>query len=139
MSAVAEVDELIERYHRALGEFMKGNPEPAKRLWSHRDHALETQRHPDRRVLFRSGVPVTIPGGYGREALKLLARRGLRCARHQSSRLLKESCQPFGRDDEVDHGDFAGDVAPGVRCVGRHVDVIARSRFDPLVAPCFLP
>jgi hypothetical protein len=35
MSAVAEVDELIELYHLALGEFMKGNPEPAKRLGSH--------------------------------------------------------------------------------------------------------
>jgi len=42
MSAVAEVDELIERYHLALGEFMKGNPEPAKRLWSHRGDATLT-------------------------------------------------------------------------------------------------
>jgi ketosteroid isomerase-like protein len=42
MSAVAEVDELIERYHLALGEFMKGNREPAKRLWSHRDDATLT-------------------------------------------------------------------------------------------------
>jgi ketosteroid isomerase-like protein len=31
------VDELIEQYHLALGEFMKGDPEPVKRLWSHRD------------------------------------------------------------------------------------------------------
>ncbi|HJQ29800.1 MAG TPA: nuclear transport factor 2 family protein [Rubrobacter sp.] len=31
------VDELIDQYHLALGEFMKGNPEPAKRLWSHRE------------------------------------------------------------------------------------------------------
>jgi ketosteroid isomerase-like protein len=38
MSAVDDpVDELIEQYQLALGEFMKGNPEPAKRLWSHRD------------------------------------------------------------------------------------------------------
>jgi ketosteroid isomerase-like protein len=36
MTAVADVDELIEKYHLALGEFMKGNPEPVKRLWSHR-------------------------------------------------------------------------------------------------------
>jgi ketosteroid isomerase-like protein len=42
MSAVAEVDELIERYHLALGEFMKGDPEPAKRLWSHRGDATLT-------------------------------------------------------------------------------------------------
>jgi ketosteroid isomerase-like protein len=31
------VKELIEKYHLALGEFMKGDPEPAKRLWSHRE------------------------------------------------------------------------------------------------------
>jgi ketosteroid isomerase-like protein len=35
MAAVDDVDELIERYHLALGEFMKGNPEPAKKLFSH--------------------------------------------------------------------------------------------------------
>jgi ketosteroid isomerase-like protein len=33
------VDELIERYHQALGEFMKGTAEPAKRLWSRREDA----------------------------------------------------------------------------------------------------
>src|SRR5215203_7180669 len=37
MAAVDAVDELIERYRLALGEFMKGNPEPAKELWSHRE------------------------------------------------------------------------------------------------------
>ncbi len=37
MTAEADVDELIEQYHGALGEFMKGNPEPAKGLWSHRE------------------------------------------------------------------------------------------------------
>src|SRR5215213_3712354 len=42
MSAAADVDELIDRYHLALGEFMKGNPEPAKRLWSHREDASLT-------------------------------------------------------------------------------------------------
>ena len=36
MSAVDDVDELIEQYQLALGEFMKGNPEPASKLWSHR-------------------------------------------------------------------------------------------------------
>jgi hypothetical protein len=39
MAAVDDVDELIERYHLALGEFMKGNPKPAKRLWSRREDA----------------------------------------------------------------------------------------------------
>jgi ketosteroid isomerase-like protein len=35
MSAVDEVDQLIERFHQVQGEFVKGNPEPVKQLWSH--------------------------------------------------------------------------------------------------------
>jgi ketosteroid isomerase-like protein len=42
MAAVDDVDELIERYHLALGEFMKGNAQPAKRLWSRREDASLT-------------------------------------------------------------------------------------------------
>jgi uncharacterized protein (TIGR02246 family) len=42
MVALAEVDELIERYQLALGEFMKGDPEPVKRLWSRREDASLT-------------------------------------------------------------------------------------------------
>jgi hypothetical protein len=37
MSAVDDVDELIEQYHLAQGEFLKGNSEPVKKLASHRD------------------------------------------------------------------------------------------------------
>src|ERR687894_763830 len=37
MSTLDDVDQLIEQYHLALGEFMKGNPQPAKHLFSHRD------------------------------------------------------------------------------------------------------
>ncbi len=37
MATVDDVDELIERYHLATGEFLKGNPEPVKELWSHRE------------------------------------------------------------------------------------------------------
>jgi hypothetical protein len=37
MAAVDEVDELIEQYHQALDEFVKGNPEPLKMLYSHRE------------------------------------------------------------------------------------------------------
>src|SRR5215210_646837 len=37
MTAVDDVDQLNEQYHLALGEFLKGNPEPAKDLWSHRE------------------------------------------------------------------------------------------------------
>jgi ketosteroid isomerase-like protein len=42
MAASAEVDELIEKYHQALGEFMKGNPDPVKKLWSRREDASLT-------------------------------------------------------------------------------------------------
>src|SRR5918993_1920637 len=37
MSAVDDVDRLIERYHLALGEFLKGNPEPVKEMVSYKD------------------------------------------------------------------------------------------------------
>jgi hypothetical protein len=36
MGAVRDFDEVLERYHQALGEFAKGNPEPIQRLHSHR-------------------------------------------------------------------------------------------------------
>jgi hypothetical protein len=37
MSAVDDVDELIEQFYLASDEFLKGNPEPVNKLWSHRD------------------------------------------------------------------------------------------------------
>ena len=37
MSTVHEVDALIEQYHLAMGEFLKGNPEPVKKLLSRRE------------------------------------------------------------------------------------------------------
>ncbi len=37
MAALDDVDRLIEQYDLALGEFVKGNPEPVKELFSHRD------------------------------------------------------------------------------------------------------
>jgi ketosteroid isomerase-like protein len=37
MAAVDDVDELIEQWQLAAGEFVKGNPEPVKKLWSHKD------------------------------------------------------------------------------------------------------
>ncbi len=36
MAAADDVDDLIERFHRALDEFVKGHPEPCKELFSHR-------------------------------------------------------------------------------------------------------
>jgi ketosteroid isomerase-like protein len=38
VSAVDDVDQLIEQYQLALGEFMKGNPEPVQNLFSHREY-----------------------------------------------------------------------------------------------------
>ncbi len=35
MATVDDVDELIERSHLALGEIVKGNPEPLKMVYSH--------------------------------------------------------------------------------------------------------
>ncbi len=37
MAAVDDVDELIEQYHLASDEILKGNHEPVKKLWSRRD------------------------------------------------------------------------------------------------------
>ena len=37
MSAANDVDELIERYQLGLGDFMKGDPELVKELFSHRE------------------------------------------------------------------------------------------------------
>src|SRR5260221_12601539 len=32
-----DFDEVVERYQRALGEFVKGDPEPVKMVFSHRE------------------------------------------------------------------------------------------------------
>ncbi len=37
MSAVEDVDRLIERFHQAQAEFVKGDPEPTKELFSRKD------------------------------------------------------------------------------------------------------
>jgi ketosteroid isomerase-like protein len=37
MATVDEIDELIERFNLAQGEFIKGSPEPMNNLFSHRD------------------------------------------------------------------------------------------------------
>ena len=39
MTAVDDVDVLIERYQLALDEFMKGNPKPVQELYSHSEDA----------------------------------------------------------------------------------------------------
>src|SRR5918994_4493532 len=37
MATVDDLDEVIEQYNLALGEFIKGNPEPVKKMFSHRE------------------------------------------------------------------------------------------------------
>ena len=37
MATVDDVDQLIEQFHQAQGEFVKGDPEPCKRLFSQRE------------------------------------------------------------------------------------------------------
>jgi ketosteroid isomerase-like protein len=37
MSAVDDVDQLLEQWHPASDEFLKGNPEPVKKMWSRRE------------------------------------------------------------------------------------------------------
>jgi ketosteroid isomerase-like protein len=37
MAAVDDLDQVIEQYQLAVGEVLKGNPEPAKKLWSHQE------------------------------------------------------------------------------------------------------
>ena len=37
MAAVDDLDEVIEQYHLALGEFLNGNPEPLKMMYSRRE------------------------------------------------------------------------------------------------------
>jgi ketosteroid isomerase-like protein len=37
MATVDDLDQVIEQYHRALDEFLKGNPEPLKGFFSHRN------------------------------------------------------------------------------------------------------
>jgi hypothetical protein len=37
LAAVDDLDEVVEQYHLAADEFVKGNPEPAKELFSHRE------------------------------------------------------------------------------------------------------
>jgi ketosteroid isomerase-like protein len=37
MAAVDDVDQLIEQFHLASNEFLKGNPEPVNKLWSRQE------------------------------------------------------------------------------------------------------
>jgi ketosteroid isomerase-like protein len=37
MAAVDDLDEVLEQFHLASNEFVKGNPEPVNKLWSRRE------------------------------------------------------------------------------------------------------
>jgi hypothetical protein len=41
MAAADDVDQLIEQFHLASDEFLKGNPEPVNKLWSRREDVTE--------------------------------------------------------------------------------------------------
>jgi hypothetical protein len=60
MSAVDDVDELLKQFYLAQGEFVKGNPEPVKKLLSRReDVTLNNPFSPPAHLRFpsRSAVP----------------------------------------------------------------------------------
>jgi hypothetical protein len=37
LATVDDVDEVVEQYQLALGEFVKGDPDPLKMMYSHRE------------------------------------------------------------------------------------------------------
>ena len=37
MAAVDDLDQVLVQWHPASDEFLKGNPEPVKKMWSHRE------------------------------------------------------------------------------------------------------
>ncbi len=39
MATVDDLNQVIEQYQRAVNEFLKGNPEPRKMMFSHREDA----------------------------------------------------------------------------------------------------
>jgi hypothetical protein len=71
MSAADDVDELIERYQLGLDDFMKGNPEPVKELFSHREDVtlartpLVPRRADGMRLVSPSNVPLLSSGMVG--------------------------------------------------------------------------
>ena len=48
MAAVDDVDEVLEQYHLAAVEFIKGNPEPYKMIFSQGQGGRKRGHHPDR-------------------------------------------------------------------------------------------
>ena len=37
MAALDDLDRVLEQWHPASDEFLKGNPEPVKKMWSHKE------------------------------------------------------------------------------------------------------
>ncbi len=50
MAAVDDLDQVIEQFQLALGEFVKGNPGPCKKVFSHRDDVSLANRFGPPRV-----------------------------------------------------------------------------------------
>ena len=57
MSAAHDLDELIERYQLGLDDFMKGNPEPVKELFSHKEDVTLANPFGPRRMDGSRSVP----------------------------------------------------------------------------------
>jgi hypothetical protein len=75
MAAVDDLDEAVEQYHLALGEFLKGNPEPLKMMYAHReDVSLANPFGPPVRGWEQVARPWSMPHRYAEMASSLAPR-----------------------------------------------------------------
>jgi hypothetical protein len=66
MSAVDDLDELIEQFHLVQGEFVKGNHEPCKRLFSQREDVTLKNRLSSRKGAGTTWVPAPTRAAYSK-------------------------------------------------------------------------
>jgi hypothetical protein len=66
MSAVDDVDELIEQFHLVQGEFVKGNHEPCMRLFSQREDVTLNNRLSSRKGAGTTWVPAPTRAAYSK-------------------------------------------------------------------------
>ena len=96
------------------------------------------QVNSDRRVLFRGGVPVAIPGGYFGEVGEVFRRWKMRSDGRYSSDFTEEASHLSGGEDDHHHRGVRV-VAPGVPYSCWNVDEITGARIDPTAAAIILP
>ena len=85
MAAVDDLDEVIEQYHLALGEFLKGNPEPLKMMYSRREY-------------------VSLTNPFGLRA----------CGWEQVAQIMERGASYYGEGEIVGFENVAKHVAPGL-------------------------